>query len=190
MARTRRDRLIDTALALFDRDGYRATGIDRILAEAGVAKMTLYKHFGSKDELVLAVLRRRDERWRASFARAVERRASAPGTRLRAVFDALDEWLDGPRFKGCMFLKAAAEFPAPDDPIHAAAAEHQRLVLAYLRDLAAAAGAKRPARLARELMLLIEGAIAVTQVNGPVGAARHARKAGEALIAAALGSSD
>ncbi|MFQ5775704.1 MAG: TetR/AcrR family transcriptional regulator [Kiloniellaceae bacterium] len=186
MTSSRRDKLIDTALALFDRKGYHATGIDRILAEAGVAKMTLYKHFGSKDELILAALRRRDARWRQWFKEAVESRAEAPRERLLAVFDALEEWLAGPDFHGCMFVKAASEYCAHDDPIHAAAAEHHRHVLSDLRELAAAAGAARPAKLARELMLLIEGAIVVTQVNGPVGAAKQARKAAQILIDDAL----
>jgi len=187
MAMTRRDCLIDTALTLFNQGGYHATGIDQILAECGVAKMTLYKHFRSKDDLILAVLQRRDERWRQWFQGAVERRAATPRARLLAVFEALEEWFAQPDFRGCLFLGAAAEFPDPQDPIHAAAAAHHRHVLAYLRTLAAAAGARHAARLARELMLLVEGAIAVTQVNGPVGAAKQARRAAETLIAAALG---
>jgi AcrR family transcriptional regulator len=181
-----RDRLVDTALDLFNRAGYHATGIDRILAEAGVAKMTLYKHFGSKEELILAALRERDARWRAGFRAAVERRATAARDRLLAVFEALDDWFAQPDFSGCMFINAAAEYPDAPDPIHAAAAEHHRHVLAFLRELAAEAGARRPARLAREIMLLMEGAVAVTQVNGPVGAAETARRAAEVLIGAAL----
>ncbi|HSR72510.1 MAG TPA: TetR/AcrR family transcriptional regulator, partial [Kiloniellales bacterium] len=164
-----------------------AVGIDRLLAESGVAKMTLYKHFGSKEALILEVLRRRDARWRAWFQGAVERRAAEPRARLLAVFDALEEWLRSPRFSGCMFVKAASEFADPGHPAHAAAAEHQQKVLAYLRGLAEAAGAKRPARLARALMLLLQGAVVVTQVNGPVGAARAARDAARSVIAEALG---
>ena len=186
MASAKRDLLIDTALKLFNRDGYHATGIDRILAEAGVAKMTLYNHFGSKDELVLAALKRRDQRWRDWFRHAVERRAETPRDRLLAAFDAIEEWFGQPDFNGCMFIKAAAEYPDQADPIHATAAEHQRLLLAGLRDLAAAAGAKRPARLARELLLLILGAIVATQVNGPVGAGNAAKKAAAVLIEEAL----
>ena len=72
MASAKRDQLIDTALELFNRDGYRATGIDKILGECGVAKMTLYNHFGSKDELILAALKRRDARWRAWFGQDLD----------------------------------------------------------------------------------------------------------------------
>ena len=183
MAQSRRDHLVDTAVALFNREGYHATGIDRILSQAGVAKMTLYKHFRSKNDLILAALRLREDRWLDWFARRVERQATTPAGRLMAVFDALDTWFQRDDFFGCMFIKAAAEYPDLDDPIHTAAAEHHRKVLAYLRELAQAAGAKRPAKLAREMMLLVEGAIAVTQVNGPVGAARQAAKIAEVLIA-------
>jgi len=187
MASTRRDQLIDTALDLFNRDGYHATGIDRILAESGVAKMTLYNHFGSKDGLIQAALARRDARWRAWFRDAVARRAETPRGRLLAVFDALDEWFTGPDFHGCMFIRAAGEYAALDDPIHAGAAAHQRLVLAELRDLTDAAGARHPARLAREIMLLALGAMIATQVNGPVGAGQAAKRAAAVLIEAALG---
>jgi AcrR family transcriptional regulator len=187
MAESRRDQLIDTALDLFNRNGYHATGIDRILAESGVAKMTLYNHFGSKDALIQAALARRDERWRAWLRDAVARRAETPRGRLLAVFDALDEWFARPDFHGCMFIRAAGEYAELDDPIHAAAAAHQRLVLAELRGLATAAGARHPARLARELLLLALGAMIATQVNGPVEAGQAAKKAAEVLIEAALG---
>ncbi len=187
MAESRRDRLIDTALDLFNRNGYHATGIDRILAESGVAKMTLYNHFGSKDALIQAALARRDERWRKWFRDAVARRAETPRGRLLAVFDALEEWFARPDFHGCMFIRAAGEYAELDDPIHAGAAEHQRLVLGDLRDLAAAAGVPRPARLAREIMLLALGAMIATQVNGPIGAGQTAKKAAAILIEAALG---
>ncbi len=186
MASAKRDRLIDTAIELFNRDGYRATGIDKILAESGIAKMTLYNHFGSKDELILAALERRDARWRDWFRHAVERRAETPRGRLLAVFDALEEWFAQADFQGCMFMRAASEFCACDDPIHAVAAEHQRLLLAELRDLTAAAGARRPSKLAREILLLVLGAIVATQVNGPVDAGKAAKKAAEVLIEEAL----
>ncbi len=186
MAESRRDQLIETALDLFNRNGYHATGIDRILAESGVAKMTLYNHFGSKDALIQAALETRDERWREWFRAAVARRAETPRGRLLAVFDALEEWFARPDFHGCLFIRAAGEYAALDDPIHAAAAAHQRLVLADLRDLAAAAGARHPARLAREIMLLALGAMVATQVNGPLGAGQAAKKAAAVLIDAAL----
>ncbi len=186
MAVSRRDHLVDTALEMFCRDGFHATGIDKILAEAGVAKMTLYNHFRSKDELILAVLRRRDERFRHAFVRAVERRAAAPRDRLLAIFDALEEWFCRNDFTGCTFINAAAEYTAQHDPIHALSAEHKRLVEAYVRELAEAAEAADPDALARSLMLLFEGATALAHVTGTPDWARHARAAAEVLIADAL----
>ncbi len=137
MPPSRRDHLVDTALALFQRDGFHATGIDTIVAEAGVAKMTLYNHFKSKDELILAALRLRDERFRDWFVAAGEVRAGKPRGRLLALFGALDEWINQPGFSGCTFINAADEYGRPDDPIHRAAAEHKRLVRDYVRDIAA-----------------------------------------------------
>lgn len=186
MATSRRDHLLDTALDLFYHHGFHATGIDRILAESGCAKMTLYKHFRSKDELILAALERRDERFRAWFVGEVEARARTPRERLAAVFDVLDAWFRGPGFSGCMFINASAEYAAHDNPIHAAAAEHKRLVLAYIRGLAAAAGAKDSEALAQGLMLLSEGAIVMAHVAGQTDAARHARKVAEKLVDDAL----
>ena len=107
MALSRRDHLVETAAELFRRNGYHATGIDRILAESGCAKMTLYKHFRSKDELILAALRRRDEQFRNALMRAVERRAESPRGRLLAVFERLGELIAEPDFSGCMFVNAA-----------------------------------------------------------------------------------
>ena len=178
MTATRRDLLVETAAKLFARHGFHATGIDRILAEAGVAKMTLYKHFRSKDELILAALRRRDEEFRNWFRRRVEARADTPRARLLAVFDVLAEWFEQPDFAGCTFVTAAAEFHPAEDPIHAAAAEHKRLLLAFLRDLAGEAGARDPETLAQELGLLMEGATALAHVCGEknLEAARHAAR--------------
>jgi AcrR family transcriptional regulator len=179
--------LVDTALDLFYRHGFHATGIDKILEESGVAKMTLYKHFKSKDELILAALRRRDERFRNWFMRAVERRRKTPRERLLAIFDALEEWFRGRDFSGCMFINASAEFAPFDNPIHSAAAEHKRLILSYVHELASAAGAKDPDALAQGLMLLMEGAIVMAYVAGQPDAARQARKAAEILVRDALG---
>lgn len=185
MPSSRRDHLVDTALTLFCRDGFHATGVNRILADSGVAKMTLYKHFKSKDELILATLRRRDERFRNWFMRAVERRTDEPRGRLAAIFDALEEWFGG-NFTGCMFINASAEFARDDHPIHAAAAEHKRLMLAYVRGLAEAAGADDPDALAYGLTLLAEGAIVMAHVAGDRSATRHAKAAAGTLVEAAL----
>jgi AcrR family transcriptional regulator len=186
MRRNCRNDLIETAAGLFCREGYHATGIDRILAESGCAKMTLYKHFRSKEELILATLRRRDEEFRNWFMREVEQRAKTPRDRLLATFDVLDSWLRKPGFTGCMFVNATAEFADPDHPVHAAAAEHKRLLRNYFRRLAEEAGARDPQALADAMALLGEGAVSLAHVAGERDAARRARTAAEVLIAAAL----
>ncbi len=183
MASPKRDHLVETALELFCRDGFHATGIDKIVAESGVAKMTLYKHFKSKDELILAALHRRDETFRNGFMRDIERLGKTPGERLLAIFDVLEEWFRGRNFTGCTFINASAEFARPDDPIHAAAAEHKRLVLAYMVELTTAAEAKDPEALAQGLMLLMEGAIVMAYVAGQSDSAAQAKKTAKILLA-------
>jgi len=182
MASAKREHLIDTALEIFYRDGFHATGVDRIIAESGVARMTLYKHFKSKDDLILAALRRRDERFRNWFSRAVERQGETPGARLLAIFDALDEWFSSKGFSGCMFINASAEFADPANPVHRTAAEHKNLMLRHVRELAEAAGAADPDQLAHGLMLLMEGAIVMRYVAGDKKAAAHAKTAAETLL--------
>jgi AcrR family transcriptional regulator len=187
MAASRKEHLIDTALRLFERDGYHATGIDRILAEAGVAKMTLYNHFRSKDELILAALRARDSRFRNEVMRELAARSEDPAERLVLVFDVLADWFEQPGFSGCMFINAAAEYADPTDPIHAAAAEHKRLFAAYLREQAEAAGASDPDELAAQLALLMEGAITTAHISGSGQAARDAQRVAELLVGQARG---
>lgn len=156
---SKRDHIVNTALELFYQEGFHATGVEKIIKQAGVSKKTLYQHFRSKDELVLAVLRRRDEIFRNNFVRAVERLADTPAGQLLALFDALGEWFNSKDFSGCMFINACAEFSKQDDPSHILCHEHKRLVKDYVRDIAKKAGAKDPEELAYQLNLLMEGAI-------------------------------
>ena len=185
MASSKRDHLIDTAVDLFCRNGFHATGIDKIIAESGVAKMTLYKHFKSKDELILAALHRRDETFRNGFMRDVERLGKTPRDRLLAIYDVIEEWFHGKNFTGCTFINASAEYSCADDPIHAAAAEHKRLVLAYMVELATTAKAKDPDALAQGLMMLMEGAVVMAHVAGKKDSAAQAKKTAEVLLAEA-----
>jgi len=186
MASPRREHLVETAARLFNAHGYHATGIDRILAEAGVAKMTLYNHFRSKDELILAVLRRRDETFRNMLVRAVERRGETARERLLAIFDVLEEWFRSKDFRGCMFINASAEYGAPDSAIRAASCEHKRLLTGYIEELSREAGAGEPAAVAGQIMLLTEGAIVSAQINCDCAAAQQAKSAAATLVAAAI----
>ncbi len=182
MASSKRDQLIDTAVELFYRDGFHATGIDKILRESGVSRMTLYNHFTSKDELILAALHRMDEEWRNWFMRSVERQADTPYERLLAIFDVLSEWFNEKNFSGCLFIKASAEFSKPGHPIHAAAAEHNRLVYEYVRQIAESAGAKNPDELAGQICTLMEGALINACVSRRMKAAEEAKRAVKVLV--------
>ncbi len=186
MVSRKRDHLVDTALELFNQDGFHATGVDKIIEKAGVARMTLYNHFKSKDELILAALRRRDEKFRNWFMRTVERQSNTPQGRLMSMFDALGEWIAGDDFSGCMFINASAEFSCHDNPIHAVACEHKILILKYIQELTTAAGVTNPEELAGELMLLIEGAIVMAYVARDQNAATRAKKTAEKLLRLSL----
>jgi AcrR family transcriptional regulator len=175
-----RKRILDTAAELFYRDGVRSVGVDRIAAEAGVAKMTLYYHFRSKDELVAAWLRRRDEEWMSWLADAVERRDGSP---LLAVFEALREWFETPDFRGCAFINAHAELGWSCPAAMEIVAAHKRSLGAYLARLAEAEGAVEPEALARELLLLVDGAIVTASIQGNAGVADDAREAAARVMA-------
>lgn len=173
----KRDQLLATAWHLFYRDGYRAVGIDTLLAEAGVAKMTLYHHFASKEELIVAVLEQRSRGLQAAVDAAIAAAGHSPARQLAAVFDGLEEWFATDEFKGCAFIRALSEYPEPTHPIHQAAWRHKRAMNARLRTIAETAGARDPAGLADTISLLIDGTIVAahaTQSPTPAAAARAA----------------
>lgn len=186
MSSSARDTLIETALRLFHRDGFHATGIDRVLAESKVAKATLYKHFGSKEALMLEALRLRDARFRQQLETETAARAANPRDALLQLFSVLEDWFRSQDFRGCLFINASAEFGEPGDPLHQAAAEHKARMLDWLHRLCAQAGAPDAYGLARQLCLLKEGAIVTAQVGGDPLAARTARAIAETLVAQAF----
>jgi AcrR family transcriptional regulator len=184
MKRSRkREHLIEVATALFNRLGYHAAGIDHVIAEAGVAKATLYRHFKSKDELIVAVLRRIDEKFRGDMRRAAEASARDPEGKLLATFDFLEDWFRGKSFHGCPFMGAAGEYGDRSSPVFQEVAMHKRLMVAYFEELARAAGLHEPERIAEEVNLLHEGATAVAHVTGAPEAARKAKAVAARLLA-------
>jgi AcrR family transcriptional regulator len=159
-----RDRILDTAKRLFYRDGFRATGIDRIVAESGVAKMSLYRHFPSKDDLIAAFLDWRHDHWTAWFTTAVDARI-ARGEGLAAVADVLGEWFAQDDFRGCAFINAVAETGATDDPRHLQlAVRHKHDLERYLAGVAARLGLAVPEQVAEEALLCVEGMIVRAQM--------------------------
>jgi AcrR family transcriptional regulator len=184
--RTGPDRLVAAAIELFYRHGFGAVGIDRVIAAAGVTKTTFYKHFDSKDELMVAAVQRRDEWESVAWDRAVRKLAGDdPVKQLLAMLDVMDLWFNDPEFHGCMFMNTAAEFPNPHDPVHQAAAAHKKKNRDHFRDLARAAGADGTAAetFADCYAAVLEGALILRQTHGRNDAARVVRPAVEQLVA-------
>ena len=179
----KRDQLVKTAERLFYREGFYATGVDRVIAEAGVARMTLYKHFRSKDELVLAVLAHREQDYWQRLESAVARAVSENRSPLLGVFEAHGRWLKRKGRHGCLFLKAIGEYASHSPPIAEAAARHKRRLLGRLSELAGAEGIPASLHLEQSLCLLLEGATAYAQILPPETAAEQARRAAETLLA-------
>ena len=178
-----RERILDTASSLFYAHGTRNVGVDRVIAESAVAKATLYAHFPSKDDLVVAYLQRADAAWRGRLAAAANAAGAAPRAQLVGLFDAVTEACERDGFRGCAFLNAAAE--APGTRAHEVTKDHKARVRMWVRDLARRAGAPQPAELARELTLLLDGALAAGTLDDAPAAARSAKAAARALVDAA-----
>ena len=159
-------RLIDVAREMFCRDGIHATGIDRILSTANVSKMTLYTRYGSKEALVREVLRQEGEEWRTDFFAAVLATSPDPKLRLHGVMTALAPWFHGERFYGCAFMNAVAEHAKGESWLRELAADHHGQIADFLAERATEAGYDEPAVLARQIMLVIDGAIAASMVSG------------------------
>lgn len=177
-----RDRILATAYELFSRHGIRAVGVDRIIASSGVAKMSLYRHFGSKDDLVLAFLDQREQRWTKDFILSeAERRGPTGAERLLAVFDVFDEWFHEPGFEGCSFVNVLLEFDDREHPARRASVEHLANIREFLCDFAEEAGADDPEAFARKWHILMKGSI-VAAAEGDLQAAQRARKLGELLL--------
>ncbi len=183
--KTGRDRLLYTAVDLFYRQGFSAVGIDQILSAAGVTKTTFYKHFESKDDLMVAAVKLRDEWESQAWNRAITQLAGDdPAKQLLALWTVMDLWFNEPDYRGCMFMNAAAEFPNPSDPIHQAAAAHGKKSRDHWRDLARQAGADAAGAetFADCYAALTQGALILRQTNGRNDAARAVRPAVEQIM--------
>src|SRR3954464_10755601 len=144
---TARDRILETAYELFSRHGTRAVGVDRIIAECGIAKMTLYRNFPSKDDLILAFLEQRDARWTRAWLQAeAERRGRTPAERLLAIFDTFEGWFAREDFEGCSFINVLLEVGDFDDPVPPASGRYPAHIRAFVSSLAEQAGIQDPDR--------------------------------------------
>jgi AcrR family transcriptional regulator len=185
--RPARERLLAVAGELFYRQGIRSVGVDEIVASADVAKMSLYRSFSSKDELVAAYLRDRDERYWRWWDEVTDRHPGQPREQLLGLFRSLARRATRPDWRGCPFTNAATEFPEPDHPGRHVAEANKRELRRRLRLLARLAGAHEPALLGDQLVLLFEGAYISAQIFGANGPAAAVADAAAALIEAQLG---
>jgi AcrR family transcriptional regulator len=181
--RDARERILEAAYELFSRRGIQAVGIDAVVERSGVARQTLYRHFGSKQELVLAFLERREDRWTKGWLQGeVELRASAPADRLLAIFDVFDEWFHGPEFEGCTFINVMLEHAEAADPIRRAGIAYLAGIRNFLEGLARQAGIADAAGFARKWHILMKGSI-VAAGEGDQDAARRAKAIARLVLA-------
>src|SRR5260370_9034453 len=177
-----RGRLLGAATHLFCKNGINATGIDAIIHEAGTAKTTLYKLFGSKTNLVHAVLESEGKQWREWFIGAIEAGGGDAEKKLSRIFPALKSWFGEERFYGCPFINAVAEHDKDQKQFRNIAMKHKKVVLAHIEKLAAEMGAAEPEVLAHQLALLIDGAIVAAMVSRNPGVADTAGLAACSLL--------
>jgi AcrR family transcriptional regulator len=177
-----RERILETAYALFSRHGTRAVGVDRIIAECGIAKMTLYRNFPSKDDLILAFLERRDEMWTRAWLQAeAQRRGATPAQRLLAIFDTFEGWFAREDFEGCSFINVMLELDDCDNPVRRASVRHLADIRAFVAGLAEQAGIQDPDGFARQWHILMKGSI-VSAAEGDLEAASRAKQMGVLLL--------
>lgn len=179
---TARQRILDVATDLFYREGIRSVGVDTIVEKSGVGKATLYRHFPTKDDLIVAYLEAEEsqywEQWEASIAPC----EGAPREQLLALFDAMIERWMGPRYRGCAFLNALTEFSEPEHPVHQLALKNKRTVRARLYQLCQQASARHPDVLADQLFLLNNGGLALVPIFGVTGPVAQLKVLATALI--------
>jgi AcrR family transcriptional regulator len=177
-----RDRILEAAYDLFSRHGLQAVGINSILERSGVAKRTLYRHFASKEELIVEFLRMREQRWTKDWLqREVERRAEAPDEQLLAVFDVFHEWFQDEGLEGCSFINVLLEVPDRASPVRQASIDHLAEIRRFLERLATEAGVERPNDFARRWHILMKGSIVSAQ-EGDREAARRAQAIGRLVL--------
>jgi len=179
---TGRERVMRAAYELFSRHGTRTVGVDAVIGQAGVAKMTLYRNFASKDDLILAFLERREAHWTHGWVRAESlRRGETPAQRLLAIFELFGEWFARPDFEGCSFVTTLLEVTNRDSPVRQASIKHLANIRSYLCELATEAGVADSDSFARKWHILMKGSI-IAAAEGDTQAAARARELGLLLL--------
>jgi AcrR family transcriptional regulator len=177
-----RDIILDVAEKLIYRSGIAATGMDLLVKTAGVSRKSIYRYFANKDDLVVAALKRRDERWMQWFSSEVDK-APTPLARLLNLFPVLKGWFESEGFRGCAFINTSGETGDPQDPVRQVAKMHKQKLLDYVTGLCIEQGTERPEQLARQLLILIDGAITLALVMGDHDAADQAQGVLKTLLA-------
>lgn len=178
----KRQQILDTATTLFSKHGYHAVGVDWIIAESGVAKMTLYRYFPSKIDLVIAVLRQRQRECEVSL-KAFVAEADSPLARLERVFDWHQDWFRSATFTGCMFMHAASEFADKGSIVHDISVEQKAGLTRFIEHLAADIVPRAQAKvMAPVIVMLLDGATLAVQISGRESAASDAWQAAHALL--------
>jgi AcrR family transcriptional regulator len=183
MASDTRQKLMDAAFQRFYRDGFRNVGIDQILADVGISKTAFYKHFESKEDLMVAALEDHHHTMEEEFQALLrERGGECPAAQLRALFDAVENIVESDRFHGCVFVNASIEFPLPHEPAHVVAAKSKAAFERMVRQIGERAGAEDPAALSQELCLIMEGAYVTRHVTGNPATIAIARRLAERVL--------
>jgi AcrR family transcriptional regulator len=183
MEQAPQEKLVTAATGLFLEHGFHGVGINRILAEAGVAKKTMYRHFPSKEDLIVAVLKAYSVATLSRFRKGVEAHGDNPEDGLMAFFDVARAWFAEDRFFGCLFVSAASEYSSEPAAIRAACQAHKNAVRSQMQDLCFQAGLADPFELGDKLFLLLEGATAMAHVSGDPSGAVLAKSSAGVLVA-------
>jgi AcrR family transcriptional regulator len=182
-----RHRLAEAAARRFYRDGFRNVGIDQVLADVGISKTAFYKHFDSKDDLMLAALELKNLWLQDTFRGAIrDRGGPTPIGQLRVLMDVVEQIIGSDDYQGCIFVNASIEFPPLHEPAHAAAAQHKRDIEEIIHEIAARAGAADPRAMAGEICLIMEGAYITRHITGDPQTIDIARRVAEMVINAHL----
>ena len=181
-----KSKILVVASDLFQTRGINSTGVDTIVAVAGTTKMTLYKYFRTKEDLILEVLKQGHQDFQSWLNDKLNSNTKKPSEKLQKLFDFIEEWVTSPNFRGMGFIKASAEFPNEENPVHQLSSEQSRQFRQYISSLASEANIQDADGLALQLSLLFEGAVQAEQMKRGSGAMKYAKKAAKILIDGAL----
>lgn len=176
------ERILATASELFYQKGIQHVGINEVIANSDVAKRTFYKHFPSKDKLILEVMLYREKQWLQWFEESVAQRGKTAKDKLLATFDVLGEWYAQPDFRGCPFINAVLELANANHPAHQVSVTLREAIRTHVMRLATAAGVRNPQEFSQQYLLLIGGASLMATIEGTPAGADHARQALSVLI--------